>query len=305
MTTQGALIRAIDYNTVQASISNLLGSGSVSYGYGQIPVSSQVTTNKNIEAQDWAKLKIDILKIANHQGTSTNPLITALPSITAGTDVLASEETAFENVVSFLNSTRFLLSEFSDETFSPDISQIRSTAWGSPAKPTIRHSFTLDFGSANNARYFFNSGSSLRFSASFVPSVVSSQNQAWQNLLSIMGTVVYNYNGASAASGTGSSIGFYNLTNISQQVFTKTGQGAYTPAYNANDYTITMSCDVPNNSTGTARYIYVSVYFNDDHTGFSDSVFGTLTHTVSVRRASGSNVNVSNPTAINTVLLTS
>lgn len=304
MATQGALIRAIDYNTIQTSVANILGEGSASFGYGQTVTSSQVSIGKSIEAQDWAKLKIDILKIAAHQGTSGDPLITTIPTVASGTEIQDTEATAFENAVPFLNSNRFLLAEFSDESFSPDISQVRTTTWGAPAKPTVRHSFTLDFGSASNARYFFNSGSSIRFSSSFVGNVPSSQNQAWTNLLSDMGTVVYNYNGATAASGTGSAIGFYSLTNVAQQVFTKTGVGSYTPAYAANDYTITMSCDVTNNSTGTARYVYVSVYFNDDHTGFSDTVTGTLTHTVSVRRAAGSNVDVTKPTAINTVLLT-
>lgn len=306
MATQGALIRAIDYNTIQTGVSNILGNGSASFGYGQAVTSSQVAIGNTVQAQDWARLKIDILKIATHQGTSGNALVTALPTITSGMEVQDTDITAFETVTPFLNASRFLLAEFSDESFSPNISQVRTAVWGGSTKPTVRHSFTLDFGNANNARYFFNSGSSIRFSSSFVGATGSSQNVAWTNLLSQMGTVVYNHAGATASSGTGSSIGFYNLTNIAQQVFTKTGSGAYTPAYAANDYTITMSCDVTNNINGTARYIYVSVYFNDDHTSvFSDVVNGTLTHTVSVRRASGSNVNVSNPVATNTVLLTS
>ena len=304
MATQGALIRAIDYNTIQSNIANVLGAGSISFGYGQSVTSSQISIGKDIEAQDWAKLKIDMLKIAAHQGTAADPLITSLPNITAGSEVQDTEITAFETAAPFLTTNRFLLAEFSDESFSPDISQVRTTAWGAPSKPTVRHFFTLDFGSANNARYFFNSGGSIRFSSSFVGNVPTSQNQAWTNLLSQIGTVVYNYNGATASSGTGSAIGFYQLTNVAQQIFTKTGVGSYTPAYAANDYTITMSCDVSNNSSGTARYIYVSVYFNDDHTGFSDNVSGTLTHTVSVRRAAGSNVDVAKPLATNTVLLT-
>lgn len=306
MATQGALIRAIDYNTIQLNIANILGFGSGNFGYGQSLTSSQVTAGNLIEAQDWAKLKIDMLKIASHQGTEGNALITSLPSVTAGSEIQDTDATAFENAVPFLTSNRFLLNEFSDEAFSPNISQVRTTSWGSPAKPTVRHSFTVDFGNANNARYFFNSGSSIRFSASFTGVNSDPQNVAWTNLLSAMGTVVYNYAGSTAASGTSSAIGFYNLTNVAQPVFTKSGVGVTPTVYAANDYTITMSCDVADNTTGTARYIYVSVYFNDDHTNpFSDSVNGTLTHSVSVRRASGTNVNVAIPSATNTVLLTS
>ena len=308
MATQGALIRAVDYNTVQSNIDKILGLGEENFGYGEILISTQVNINDLVQAQDWAKLKIDILKIAAHQGTSLNPLITALPTVTSGSEIQDTDVTSFENAVPFLTANRFLLAEFSDEAFSPTISQVRTTPWGGPSKPTIRHSFTLDFGNSDKARHFFNSGSSIRFSGTFVGASGASQNVAWTNLLAQMGTVVYNYNGATAASGTGSAIGFYNLTNVAQQVFTKTGAGAYVPAYFANDYTITMSCDVANNNSGTARYIYVSVYFNDDHTNpgsiYGDGIDGTLTHTVSVRRASGSNVDVEKPIATNTVLLT-
>jgi hypothetical protein len=300
MASQGALIRAIDYNTVQSNINKILGLGVVDFGYGQSLYSSQVSTGDTVQAQDWAKLKLDMLAIASHQGTQSNPLITALPTVTSGAEIQDTDATAFENAVPFLTTNRFLLAEFSDELFSPNISQVRTTVWGAPAKPTVRHSFTLDFGNSNNARHFFNSGGTIRFSGSFVGATATPRNLAWTNLLSSMGAVAYGYNGATASSGTGNGIGFYSLTNVAQTVYTKMGTVGYY-LYNANDYTITMSCDVANNNTGTARYIYVSVYFNDDSTEVID---GTLTHTVSVRRASGSNVDVAKPNATNTVLLT-
>lgn len=304
MATEGSLIRAIDYNTIQTSVANILGTGSASFGYGQTVISSQVPPNpsnpsgvKVIEANDWAKLKIDILKIANHQGTASNPLVTSIPSVTNSSLIDNADVSAFEAVIPFLNSNRFLLAEFTDETFSPTISQTRTTSWNN----TVRHSFTIDFGSANNARYFFNSGSQLRFNASRSGGSSTSQNTSWTNLLSSMGTVIYNVNGSTASSGTTSLIGFYSLKNVPQTVFTKTGTAAYT----GNDYTITMSCDVTDNLSGTARYIYVAVYFNDDYTGsFGDSVTGTLTHNVTMRRATGGNVSVNKPTATNTILLT-
>ena len=167
-------------------------------------------------------------------------------------------------------------------------------------------SFTIDFGTPNNARYFFNSGGSIRFNASRTGGTSTSQNQAWANLLSSMGTISFNYNStkSSTNAGTGSSIGFYQLTSTMQQVYTRTGSGAYVSAYNANDYTVTMSCDVLNNSEGGARYVYVTAAFNDDHTSvWKDSVTGTLTHNVQMRRATGTNVDVIAPTAVNTVLL--
>lgn len=310
MATQGAIIRAVDYNTIQSNVSNILGPGSGDFGYGQSLISSQVLPNlsnpagiQTIEANDWAKLKIDILKIANHQGTAGNPAVASIPNIVPGIEIDDVQITSFENAIPVLTANRFSLAEFTDESFSPTISQTRTTAWGSPSTTTIRHSFTVDFGSPSNARWFFNSGSQLRFNASRSGGSPSAQNTSWTNLLSSMGTVIYNIAGSTASSGTTSAIGFYSLTNIPQTVFTKTGFENY--LYEGNDYTITISCDVANNSTGTARYIYVAVYFNDDYSGpFTDSVTGTITHNVTMRRATGSNVSVAKPTAVNTVLLT-
>jgi hypothetical protein len=306
MATQGTLIRATDFNTLQTQVSDLLGSGSASFGYGQSVASSQVTAfTDEITALQWATLKSDILKIAAHQGNSADPIITAIPVIAQYAEIGHNDITNFETAVPFLSANRFALAEYSDETFNPVITNSRNTPWGAPDKPVVRHSFTIDFGSADNARYFFKTGGQIRMSATLIPDVVTSQNTNWSNLLSYMGTIVYNYNGTTAAAGTGSSIGYYSLTNIAQQVFTKTGAGAYTDHYNANDYLITMSCDVANNSTGTARYLYVAIYFNDEHTGVSDSVTGILTSEVSIRRATGSHVEVVKPTATNTILLTS
>lgn len=300
MPASGSLIAATDYNSIQTTIGNILGVGSGNFGYGQTVTSTQVNAGLSlIAANDWANLKIDMLKIANHLGLASNPNITSIPTLTAGTIINAADQTPFATAASYLSTNRFALGagQYSDESFSPDISQTRSTAWGGASKPTVRHFFTLDFGSVNAARYFFNSGSSLRFTASRSGGTVSTQNTNWSAMLSTMGTVIYSYDGCQSNGtnpGTGSAIGYFSLTSSAQQVFTKTGSGNYS----LNDYTITMRTD------GTGRYIYVEIYFNDDHTNpYSDTVDGTLTSTVAIRRASGSNVSVTAPTAINTTLL--
>lgn len=70
-----------------------------------------------------------------------------------------------------------------------------------------------------------------------------------------------------------------------------------------------MSCNVADNRTGEARYLYVNVYFNDDHVSrraVSDQVTGTLTSRVNIRRATApytGEVEVPIPLATNTLLL--
>lgn len=303
MATSGALVRALEYNTVQSTIANILGTGSGQSGYGQTVNTAQVTANvTTITAAQWANMKADMLTIASHAGLSGAAQITSLPTVTNSTIISAADVTTFETAATYLDANKYAIALYSDESFAPNISQTRSTSWGAPVKPTIRHSFTVDFTNANNARYFFNSGSSIRFSSARSGGSGTPQDSDWSGMLTAMGTVVFNYNSTSAGSGTGSAIGFYQLTNVSTQVFTKTGSGSYA----ANDYTIFARCDVASNTTGTARYIYFDVYWNDDHTNpFSDGVTGTITSNISLRRANAvGGVTVTAPTATNTVLLT-
>jgi len=332
MPAQGALIRASDYNTVQAlstkSIARILGDRKTeypddstrgTYGYGQTLLSSLVNVGDIADDLHLAKLKADLLKIATHCGLQTNPLITVLPNIAMGTTIDNADLEAFDAALQLLVDNRFELAigQFSDESLKDgggtSIDSVRTTSWGGNTyygEQTVRHAFTIDFGSADNARYFFNAGGELRFAASRAGGVNSYQDQVWTTMLNAMGTIRFRHNITSANSGSGSSIGYYQLTNTPQTVFTKGAGGAYVYAtqYLANDYTIVMSCNVADNTTGEARYLYVTVYFNDDHATVmpsNDIVTGTLTSNITIRRATGTNVEVSAPIATNTVLLTS
>lgn len=332
MPTQGALIRASDYNTVQAlstkSIARILGDRKAEYpddpargtfGYGQTLLSSQVSIGDIADDLHLAKLKSDLLKIATHCGLQTNPLIASLPNIAMGTTIDNADLEAFDAALELLRTNRFevAIGQFSDESLkngsgSP-IDSVRTTSWGSNTyygDQTVRHAFTVDFGSAENARYFFNSGGELRFSASRAGGVNSYQDQSWTSMLNAVGTVRFKYNSTNAASGTGSNIGYYQLTTTPQTVYTKGAGGAYVYAtqYLSNDYTIVMSCNAADNTTGEARFLYVTVYFNDDHATTvptNDLVTGTLSSFITIRRATGPNVEVPAPIATNTVLLTS
>lgn len=328
MPTQGALIRATDYRDVRRAVSRILGDRindfltdpeRAKFGYGQSVLSDTRTVVGEVDLVDdldIATLRSDLLKIAAHCGISTNPLITAIPQISPG-DLIENEHLdAFLAAIPILNSNRFQLAagQYSDTPFATNISHSRSTPWGSSyyyGENTVRHSFTVDFGSPERARYFFNSGGQFRFTASRTGGTVGNpQNQTWTQLLNDMGTIVFDYDKCEGATGVGSNVGFYDLTTTPALVFTKTAGSVsiYGSAYTANDYSITMSCNVANNNLGEARFVYVNIYFNDDHTArfqVNDTVDGVLTSTVNVRRATGSNVEVPIPTATNTVLLTS
>ena len=321
MPAQGALIRASDYTDVRKQISRLLGDKILefgtdperaTYGYGQTVLSDSRTVVRTVDLVDdldLATLRSDLLKVAAHCGVDSNPLITAIPVINQGDLVDNAHLEAYQAAIPLLNSNRFELGvgQYSDSVL---ITSTRSTPWGTTiyyGENTVRHNFTIDFVTAQKARYFFNSGGQIRFSGSRTGGTTTPQNTSWTDLLSTMGTVVFNHSSTSGASGVGSSIGFYDLTTLGQQVFIKTSGDA---AYTANDYRILVSCNVADNTLGEARYVYVSIEFNDDSTAntsilVNDVVTGVLTSNVTVRRATGSNVQVDIPNVIPSVELSS
>ncbi len=329
MATQGALIRAFDYSEVQKDVARILGDKVLdnkyigdplraTYGYGQQEAGLPVIIGQIADDIHMGRLREDVFRIAIHCGIQTNPLIATLPVISQGDLVLNEHLDAYEAALIFLNANRFQLGvgQFSDENLA--ISHSRTTPWGvsntyiyGNGGNTIRHAFTLDFGTANNARYFFNAGGQIRLSASRTGGSATQNNAVWTNLLSSMGTVIFNFGSTfSTGTGTGSSIGYYQLTNTFQQVFTRTGvlgSGAYTSKYVANDYTVYVRSDVANNSLGTSSKVYFDIYFNDDHVTniyLNDITNGVISSNVTVRRATGSYVSLPGPSAQNTRVIT-
>jgi hypothetical protein len=298
MASSGSLIRALDYNTVQANVNQILGTGTGQYGLGQSVSSTQVSANTDIVAStNWAQVKTDILKVANSQGTASSTSITDLPDIVPGKLIEASDVVLFQNAITHVDANRFQLAQFSDELL---VTSTRTTSWNR----TIRHFFTLEFTTADAARFYFNSGSTIRILPDFAKSSSTAINNSWETLINTIGAVSFNHNstaGTGSAPGSGTSIGFYNLTTTFQQVYIKQ---LSTNVYTGNNFRVRARCDVANNTLGTARLIFFEVYYADDKTGgIDENVTGTVTNTVRSHRASGVNVNVSGPTAATTVEL--
>ena len=269
------------FNEIQSLVSTIIGTGSSNYGYGNSLYSSQKSEGDKISSTDWANLSLDLYRVSYHQGSSISPT-----AITTSTKITATVVNTYIDAANTIDINRFRIAEYSDELL---LTNSRTTAWNA----TVTHAFYIDFVNHDNARYFFNSGSSLRFSAS-IQGYSNSQGTSWNTMLSSIGTIYFNYNSITALAGTATSnFGFYNLTGSYQQAYIISGSGRYS----SNDYKIRMSYD-------GAGKIYVIIDFEDLHTNtWTDLVDGTLTSIVSMRRASGSHISVSPPTVTNTTLL--
>jgi len=288
MAGQGTQILASDFNAIQSIIATVLGAGSGTLGYGQTVTSSQVAVGQKITAAQWIALRNDLLAARQHQTGNNESGNLTLPN--TGILVKYSDWNAYYQYAQLIQTNALVQPPAGQASLATLSSSQRTTAWNG----TINHTVTLNFGSNANARYYFNSGSNIQFSANLTNIPVDgsqAKGNDWATLLSNMGTITMNYNSTTnTGSGTpASSIGFYQLTTSPQTLFTK---ATSSPTYTPNQYDIYAQVD------GTGSIITFTISFQDlsgqpnAPWGTDENVEGTLTSTVQGYYASGSNVTV-------------
>jgi hypothetical protein len=286
-------IAATDYNAIRNKIVEILGTGTGQKGYGQTVASSAVFAGNNITKNQWDLLRYDLVNALIHQDG-------VLPTIvTLGATDLASNygagyvNTNYDTLAERSISNRFNIGAGQSIVISPTLvdsgtslptvvlgTQSRTGSWSTQSQCTM----TVTFASVNTARYFFNSGSKIRFTSSRTGGTVSPQNNAWTNLLSTtIGTVNFGANAPSA-------VNFYTLTTSYQQIY----QLASSTPYSANYYAIEALCNCTDatNANGTASTVTFRITWRDDYTdpgapAPGDSVDGTLNISIEELRASG------------------
>jgi len=288
MAGQGTQILASDFNAIQSIIATVLGAGSGTLGYGQTVTSSQVAVGQKITAAQWIALRNDLLAARQHQTGNNESGNLTLPN--TGILVKYSDWNAYYQYAQLIQTNALVQPPAGQASLATLSSSQRTTAWNG----TINHTVTLNFGSNANARYYFNSGSNIQFSANLTNIPVDgsqAKGNDWATLLSNMGTITMNYNSTTnTGSGTpASSIGFYQLTTSPQTLFTK---ATSSPTYTPNQYDIYGQVD------GTGSIVTFTISFQDlsgqpnAPWGTDENVEGTLTSTVQGYYASGSNVTV-------------
>lgn len=269
MAGKNADITALDYNTLRNKIIEVIGPGAGSYGYGQEIKSSSVVSGQTITKAQWDGLRYDIINIKVHQD-GVFPSIVEAGTGTAGV-IRYSAADAYVNYDSLIDGARqnrfmvstgqFILSSKNTTTYT--------SSWSNNASMTV----TVNFNSATEARYFFNSGGKIRLSSTRTGGTSSQQNNAWTNLLSTVGEQDF---GAQLGDG----VHFYTLTNAYQIYYQETS----TTPYSANAFRLEAMCNVANNNTGTATQVVIRVtwddsYHDDGPPAPGDLVDGTLSLT--------------------------
>lgn len=276
---------ATQYNSVQSTINTVL-----STRYGQTPASSQLTlpgTSTKITSAAWGNLRSDILKANRHQlnpatvGTLTDP--------TTSTKIAAADYNAYETMANncLTNSLLFPDNSTLSSTFeSPYTWTPANGTWGATGQNTFKIDIRAIFNAGGNADYYFNSGGQIRFSSAFTGGTVATtgtKDFSWKSAANEMGTIIFGANstrtlaGATGA-GTGSAIGWFQLTGTDQLIYTK----------NTSSYT-------PNTIKMYARYSALTIYFTLEYEdlsapggfGIDENVSATVTTTVIGYHGSG------------------
>jgi hypothetical protein len=289
MAGQGTSILASDYNAIQSTIANILGAGSGTNGYGQAVSSSQVAVSNKITAVQWQNLRNDLLAVRQHQtGDDQSGYLTAITTANLVREYDRAAFYAFAQLCASPGQVNIIppAGQYAPLTLST------GTRNGSPWNTSLTHTVTLNFGTYDNARYFFNAGSVITFVASNLGAYsTNSKGTDWHNMLSNMGTITMSLNTTTrTGSGTAANIGYYQLTTSPQVLFTKSYEDS---SYSPNKYEILGQVN------GTGAIVTFTINFKDDSGqpnapwGTDELVYGDLTSLVQTNYASGSNVSVS------------
>ena len=272
----GDTISATDYNTIRNKIIRIVGTGDGNRGYGQSINSSEVSSGNIITKSQYDLLRFDIYNALFHQ-TGSTPAITTVAVDSVIRFGASHPNTQYDTLSNTADANRF---DVGTGQFTVEAGT--STTFSSPWSNQLTCIVTATFSTAEQARFFFNSGGKIRFSSSRSGGATSDQNTSWTQLLSSVGTQAFG--------GNTPATNYYTLTNSYQNWFTSSPGSSF--AYIANTLQIDAKCEVANNVNGTGRIIDFRIRYTDSYTDPGppdpgDSVDGTLVLTVDQIRAVG------------------
>ena len=217
------LIDAATYNTFIGTINGIYADthsgataeSSADFGYGILPNLPTIATGNDVTAAQWTALFGRINLCGTHQGISVAPIPS---SVTPGQLIVAynnylSPQT-LTDVLSGLTANRLKVA-IGQYSLIAGTGVSSSTSWLN----NLRYTCQVDFGSWDNARYFFNSGGGIAMAGSHVAGAPLSSDTFWSTMLTGMGTLKMEWHDTIPTSGAGSNEGFYDLTTSYKEVY--------------------------------------------------------------------------------------
>jgi hypothetical protein len=266
-----------DYNNIRNKISGVMSTGSATLGYGQALQSSLVATGDAVTKTQWDNLRFDVVNAIVHQSGSV-PTITTINEGELLRYAADQPNYQYSTLASLAETNRFDLGTGQYVT-EAGTSRSNSVSFSGEVASTC----TISFTSADQARYFFNSGGKIRFTSAFTQGASpTQQDNSWNTTLSATSASPAVFGGNSPA------VNFYTLTNSYQTFY----QLSSSSPYSSNRWQIDVLCNIGNNNSGGATSITFRSRWIDGYTdpGFpppGDAVNGTMSWTITHVRASG------------------
>jgi hypothetical protein len=269
MAGSGTTALASDVSNPYGTGVEIMGTGSLSRGYGQTTFGTTKSVGDTVGANDFNNIRYDLLNASAHQNGSAAAL--TLAGNVFGNIINTTDPNSFASYASTIDSDRFNCHS-SRKTTAAAGTNSRTSSWVSAVSAT----YTLNFSSANQARWFWNGGGRIRIASSRTGGAASAQNTAWSNLLSSAGTQEF---GGAAVYGWGT--GSTSLYSV------------YSSApYASNNYTISVSL---NAAIGSATAFNFVLSWNDPYVDPTpgeppapeDIVDGTLSYSIELTNPTG------------------
>jgi hypothetical protein len=272
----GSIIEAVDYNSIRSKIVNVMGAGSGQTGYGQAVLSTTVAQGNIVTKEQWDALRYDLLNARIHQDGLVPLIVT--PETGQPIRFGAGHPNTQYNTQADLTITNKWNLGAGQFVIDAGTTTNRTTSWISEVTTTC----TVTFNTADQARWFFNSGGKIRVTSSRTGGISSPQNSTWSSLLTSAGSQAFGGNNAG--------VNFYNLTTSYQNFYLASSSSPYSN----NQYRIDVLSNISDNSVGGATILTFRIRFTDSYTyggagssSFPDTVDGTLAVVIDEIRASG------------------
>lgn len=307
-------IRTPDYNSIQSTLAGIMSTGSGTSGWGQPMKSSQVAVGNKVTINEWGNLRYDIINAYTHIFGSTGSPVLVNEGNTVRYDATTSPITQYDTLTTTIVSNKFTVGagQYATTGATTSTTTWPSALYGSYWAGRIACLITIYWSDANYARWFFNSGGTVRIATSRTGGTGSPQNNSWSSILSSAGTREFGGNlpgtGTSPADGSN----WYRMTNSWQPWYSISGSSPY----GSNTYRIYSTCPYVSNASGSATQGQFLVELVDNYTDpgqspynptpdYIDSVDGTFTVSVSLKYATGvlvpagfGNFTVTQPTVV-------
>jgi len=266
MAGSGTTALATDVSTPYSTGFNVMGTGSLSRGYGQTTFGATKNVGDTITANDFNNIRYDLLNASAHQNGSAAAL--SLAGNVAGQLINSTDPNAFIPYAATVDNDRFNCHSSRKTTASAG-GNSRTASWATQVTAV----YTLNFSSADQARYFWNGGGRIRFASSRTGGAASAQNTAWSSLLSSAGT--QEFGGSSVYGWTaGFTFPLYNIASSAPYTSNTYDIGIMQTGFTAFNFTLRWSDFYADPSPGNPP-------------APEDIVTGTLSYSVEITNPTG------------------